>query len=34
LLGERMSPDQVLGAVLVVAGVLLLSWRGKQKVRV
>jgi len=27
LLGERMSPDQVLGALLVVAGVLLLSWR-------
>jgi DME family drug/metabolite transporter len=27
LLGERMSPDQVLGAVLVVTGVLLLSWR-------
>ncbi len=26
-LGERMSPDQVLGAVLVVTGVLLLSWR-------
>jgi drug/metabolite transporter (DMT)-like permease len=34
LLGERMSPDQVLGAVLVVVGVLLLSWRGKQKVKV
>ncbi|MEA3341303.1 MAG: DMT family transporter [Chloroflexota bacterium] len=27
LLGERMSPDQILGAALVVAGVLLLSWR-------
>jgi drug/metabolite transporter (DMT)-like permease len=27
LLGERMSSDQVLGAVLVVAGVSLLSWR-------
>jgi DME family drug/metabolite transporter len=27
LLGERMSPDQVLGALLVVSGVLLLSWR-------
>ncbi len=27
LLGERMSPDQVLGAVLVVTGVLLLSRR-------
>jgi len=26
LLGERMSPDQILGAALVVAGVLLLSW--------
>ena len=27
LLGERMSPDQILGAALVIAGVLLLSWR-------
>ncbi|HEY72177.1 MAG TPA: DMT family transporter [Thermoflexia bacterium] len=27
LLGERMSPDQILGAALVVAGALLLSWR-------
>jgi len=27
LLGERMSPTQTLGAVLVIAGVLLLSWR-------
>ena len=27
LLGERMSSDQILGAVLVVIGVLLLSWR-------
>ena len=26
LLGERLTPSQILGAVLVVAGVLLLSW--------
>jgi drug/metabolite transporter (DMT)-like permease len=29
LLRERMSPDQILGALLVVTGVLLLSWRGR-----
>ena len=26
LLDERMTPSQILGAVLVVGGVLLLSW--------
>jgi drug/metabolite transporter (DMT)-like permease len=27
LLGERLTVSQILGAVLVVGGVLLLSWR-------
>jgi LPXTG-motif cell wall-anchored protein len=30
LLGERMTIDQVIGAVLVVAGVLMLSRRRKK----
>ena len=30
LLGERMAIDQVFGAMLVVAGVLMLSWRRKR----
>jgi DME family drug/metabolite transporter len=29
LLGEQMTADQILGAVLVVGGVLMLSWRGR-----
>ncbi|MBS3783494.1 MAG: EamA family transporter [Anaerolineae bacterium] len=33
LLGERMSIDQVIGAVLVVAGVLMLSRRRKKRIR-
>jgi drug/metabolite transporter (DMT)-like permease len=32
LLGERMTRDEVLGAVLVVAGVLILYWRRKSPV--
>jgi drug/metabolite transporter (DMT)-like permease len=30
LLGERMAIDQIVGAVLVAAGVLMLSWRRKE----
>jgi drug/metabolite transporter (DMT)-like permease len=33
LLGDAMSPDQIVGAVLVVAGVLLLSWPKKWRWR-
>ncbi|MGD8969405.1 MAG: DMT family transporter [Anaerolineae bacterium] len=32
LLGERMTIDQILGSVLVAAGVLMLSWRRKKRV--
>lgn len=31
LLGERLAPTQVLGALLVVGGVLLLSWHGRRR---
>jgi drug/metabolite transporter (DMT)-like permease len=30
LLGELMTTDQVVGALLVIGGVLLLSWRKRQ----
>jgi drug/metabolite transporter (DMT)-like permease len=33
LLDERMSLDQIIGAILVVAGVLMLSWPGKRETR-
>ena len=33
LLGERLTPSQILGAVLVVGGVLLLSWKRWQRGR-
>ncbi len=31
LLGERLTPGQIIGALLVVSGVALLYWNGKQK---
>ena len=31
LLGEQMTADQILGALLVIGGVLLLSWRRREK---
>ncbi|MGD8794142.1 MAG: DMT family transporter [Anaerolineae bacterium] len=31
LLGERLTPSQILGAGLVISGVLLLSWRRRKK---
>ena len=31
LLGERLTPDQVLGSLLVISGVLLLSWRRRRR---
>jgi drug/metabolite transporter, DME family len=34
LLGERLTPSQVLGAGLVIGGVLLLSWRRRRRVGV
>lgn len=34
LLGERMTAGQILGALLVVAGVLMLSWRGRKQAKV
>jgi len=33
LLGERLTPSQILGALLVVGGVLLLSWHRARQVR-
>lgn len=32
LLGERLTPDQAFGALLVVGGILLLSWRRRRNV--
>jgi drug/metabolite transporter (DMT)-like permease len=34
LLGDKMTADQVLGTLLVVGGVLLLSWRRPSRRRV
>lgn len=31
ILGERLTPDQFLGAALVVAGVLMLTWPGRKR---
>jgi DME family drug/metabolite transporter len=31
LLGERLTPDQILGSLLVIGGVLLLSWRRRRR---